>query len=231
MQLTLDWRDISLRLGLALVAGMLVGLNRGEHGRPAGLRTTMMVCLAAAIAMILCNLLLTTVGKRPDSFVNIDPMRLPLGILTGMGFIGAGAVLRRKDTVIGITTAATLWFVTVVGLCFGSGQILLGMVGTGLALLVLEGFWWVDRTLRQDRHAMLITIVDANGPSQDEIGLILKAAGFWIATCAITYSQPTHRRKIQCEVRWHGSLMDFQPPKFLEQLIERPGVRKVQWRP
>jgi putative Mg2+ transporter-C (MgtC) family protein len=127
MQPTLDWHDIALRLVLTLAAGMLVGLNRGEHGRPAGLRTTMMVCLAASLAMILCNILLSTVGKHPDSFVNIDPMRLPLGILTGMGFIGAGAVIRRKDTVIGITTtAATLWLVTVVGLCIGSWHFLLG---------------------------------------------------------------------------------------------------------
>lgn len=231
MQLTLDWRDISLRLGLALLAGMIVGLNRGEHGRPAGLRTTMMVCLAAAIAMILANLLMTSVGKRPDSFVNIDPMRLPLGILTGMGFIGAGAVLRRKDTVIGITTAATLWFVTVVGLCFGSGQIFLGITATVLALVVLEGFWWLDRSLRQDRHAMLVAILTPEGPTQEEINVILTAAGFWIASCAVTYSQTSQRRRIRCEVRWHGRVMDFRPPDFLEKLLQRPGVLKLHWRP
>ena len=67
-----------------------------------------------------------TTGKPTDSFVTLDLMRLPLGILTGMGFIGAGAILKKGDIVLGVTTATTLWFVTVLGLCFGGGQWILG---------------------------------------------------------------------------------------------------------
>jgi len=115
MALTIDWHDIAWRLVLTMVAGGLIGFDRQEHGRPAGLRTTMLVALAACAAMIETNLLLATVGKSGDSFVNIDPMRLPLGILTGVGFIGAGAIIRRESMIIGVTTAATLWFATVVG--------------------------------------------------------------------------------------------------------------------
>ncbi len=89
----LDWQEIALRLMLTAIAGTLVGLDRGEHGRPAGLRTTLLVCLAAAISMIQTNLLLTMAGRTNDSFVTLDLVRLPLGILTGMGF-GAGAILR-----------------------------------------------------------------------------------------------------------------------------------------
>jgi putative Mg2+ transporter-C (MgtC) family protein len=108
MPLTLTWQDIAIRLALSVVAGGLIGLDRGEHGRPAGLRTTLLVCLSAAIAMIQTNLLLDTTGKTGDSFVTLDLMRLPLGILTGMGFIGGGAILRRDGFVLGVTTAATL---------------------------------------------------------------------------------------------------------------------------
>ena len=201
MQLTLNWFDIALRLILASLAGGIIGLNRGEHGRPAGLRTTMVVCLAATVAMILANLLLGTSGKHPDSFVNIDPMRLPLGILTGMGFIGGGAILRRKGSVIGVTTAATLWFVTVVGLCLGSGQLALGMISAGLALIVLEGLSWADRSIRQDRHAILALTTDARGPSQEEIIASLTAAGFGIASCAVTYTQEAAQRKLRLEVQ------------------------------
>jgi putative Mg2+ transporter-C (MgtC) family protein len=71
---------------------------------PAGLRTTLLVCLAASVAMIQTNLLLMTVGKTQDSFVVMDIMRLPLGILSGMGFIGAGAIVRRDNIVLGVTT-------------------------------------------------------------------------------------------------------------------------------
>src|SRR3984893_2209354 len=90
MPLTLTWHEIALRLALSVAAGVLVGLDRSEHGRPAGLRTTLLVCLAAAVSMIQANLLLSTMGRPADSFVTLDLMRLPLGILTGMGFIGGG---------------------------------------------------------------------------------------------------------------------------------------------
>ena len=83
------WQPIALRLFLTVVAGVLVGFNRGEHGEPAGLRTTFLVGLAASIAMLQANLLLGTAGRSPDSYVILDLMRLPLGILTGVGFIAA----------------------------------------------------------------------------------------------------------------------------------------------
>ena len=118
--------DIALRLALTLVAGALIGINREEHGHAAGLRTTMLVCLAASVAMIQTNLLLPVAGRTTDAFSVMDVMRLPLGILSGMGFIGAGAILRRGDLISGVTTAATLWLVTVIGLCFGGGQLWLG---------------------------------------------------------------------------------------------------------
>ena len=99
MTANIQWQEIALRLALSFVAGAVIGINRSEHGRPAGLRTTLLVCLAASIAMIQTNLLLATSGKPSTSFVTLDLMRLPLGILSGMGFIGAGTIL-----------SATTWF-------------------------------------------------------------------------------------------------------------------------
>src|ERR1700760_2163349 len=122
MSLQIDGSELLLRLVLPLVAGGLIGLNRGQRDRPAGLRTTMLVCLAASISMIQMNLLLRVSGKTASSFAGVGMMRLPLGILTGVGFIGAGCILKKGDLVRGVTTAATLWYVTVVGLCLGGGQ-------------------------------------------------------------------------------------------------------------
>src|ERR1041385_9359213 len=121
MPIALSWREIALRLLLTVVAGAVIGLNRGERGHPAGLRTTILVCLAASLSMIAANLLLDTRGKASDSFGAMDLMRLPLGILSGIGFIGAGAIVRRDRIIVGVTTAATIWFLTVVGLCLGGG--------------------------------------------------------------------------------------------------------------
>jgi len=120
LSLDITWSQILLRLLLAFTAGTLIGFNRSAHGHEAGLRTTILVTLTACVAMIQVNLLLGLTGKAPNSFIQLDLMRLPLGILTGVGFIGGGAILHKKDIVVGVTTAATLWFSTVIGLCFGA---------------------------------------------------------------------------------------------------------------
>ncbi len=91
MPTVLDGREILLRLVLTVAAGLAIGWNRGEHGRPAGMRTTLLVCLAASLSMLQANSMMGSVGRASDSFVMIDVMRLPLGVLSGMGFIGAGA--------------------------------------------------------------------------------------------------------------------------------------------
>jgi putative Mg2+ transporter-C (MgtC) family protein len=146
MPLHPTWPDIALRLALTLVAGGLIGLDREMRGHAAGFRTNILVCLAAAVAMIQCNILLSLGGKTAESFATMDLMRLPLGILTGVGFIGGGAILKRGDLVTGVTTAATLWVTTVIGLCFGGGQLVLGCAATVLVVATL----WVLRSL--DRH-------------------------------------------------------------------------------
>lgn len=121
MPIELHWPAIALRLALTIAAGGLLGAERSKTGHAAGLRTTLLVSLAASVAMIQMNLLLPTNGKPPDSYAVMDLMRLPLGILTGVGFIGAGAIVHNNELVVGVTTAATLWFATVVGLCMGGG--------------------------------------------------------------------------------------------------------------
>src|ERR1700692_4086863 len=175
MPLNIGWRDIALRLALTVAAGILIGVNRSEHGHAAGLRTTVLVCLAASLSMLEVNLLLPMAGKTSSSFIQLDLMRLPLGILSGMGFIGAGAIVRKDNFVHGLTTAATLWFVTGLGLCFGGGQLVLGAVGMALGILVLEGLKRVENRWRQDRHAMLSVIVGTNGPTEEALTSLLQA--------------------------------------------------------
>jgi hypothetical protein len=139
------------------------------------------VCLAASLSMLQVNLLLPMAGKTSSSFAVMDLMRLPLGILSGMGFIGAGAIVRKDNLVHGLTTAATLWFVTSLGLCFGAGQLALGMVELALGILVLEGLKRVENRWRQDRHAMLSVIIGTNGPTEEELTLQLQAGGYVIS--------------------------------------------------
>ena len=230
MPLTLTWHEIALRLALSVVAGGLVGLERGEHGRPAGLRTTLLVCLAAAVAMIQTNLLLATKGRGGDSFVMLDLMRLPLGILTGMGFIGGGAILRRDSLVLGVTTAATLWFVTVIGLCFGGGQIGLGIAAFALGMLVISGLRWVDRSMKQEQHGTLYLTTERDDPKQEEIRATVQRAGYKINVASVAYVNQTHQRELEFRLQWRGVPQMVDLPPFLRDLISDPHVIAAQWK-
>src|SRR5258706_1598343 len=128
---SLSVREMFLRLLMAFLAGFVVGWERERHGRPAGLRTNFLACVAAALAMMVSEVLFTqsAVALNPAASWRPDPARLGAGILTGIGFLGAGTIMRLSNFVRGVTTAASLWFVTVLGLTFGSGLFSLGFLG------------------------------------------------------------------------------------------------------
>ncbi len=167
------WPDIAIRLALTMLASGVIGLNRGARGHAAGFRTTILVGLAASVAMIQANILLPLSGKTPESFPVMDLMRLPLGILTGVGFIGGGAIVRKGDLITGVTTAATLWLVTVIGLCLGGGQLILGMVATALAVITLWVLKWVDVIIPREHRARLVVTSDRSWTTTDEVSKIL----------------------------------------------------------
>lgn len=231
MSTTLQWQEIAVRLTLTVIGGALIGLNRTEHGRPAGLRTTLLVCLAASIAMIQCNLLMDTVGKAKDSFVVLDLMRLPLGILTGVGFIGAGAILRKENRVLGVTTAATMWFVTVMGLCFGGGQNGLGVTALVIALVVLWGLKRLEAMLPQDCFGTLIVTIDAQDISDQRIRQTICQSGFKIVSFGVTQDNVEQFREISCDVHWHESAGKHREPVFVGEFARMSGVKKLRWTP
>jgi putative Mg2+ transporter-C (MgtC) family protein len=231
MPLNIGWGDIALRLALTVAAGMLIGINRSEHGHAAGLRTTVLVCLAASLSMLEVNLLLSMAGKTSSSFVQLDLMRLPLGILSGMGFIGAGAIVRKDNFVHGLTTAATLWFVTGLGLCFGGGQLALGMVGLALGIAVLEGLKRVESQWRQDRHAMLSVVMGPHGPTEEELTSKLQAGGYVISPWGVVSFDQNRQRELRTEVRWRARPHEAHSPAFLQEVVDHPGVLRLEWKP
>jgi len=212
-----------------MVVGMIIGYNRSEHGNAAGMRTTLLVCLAASVAMIQVNLLLPTAGRSPNSFIMNDLMRLPLGILTGVGFIGGGVILRRKNLVVGVTTAATLWLVTVIGLCLGGGQIALGLAATALGLFALWTLSYVESRMRREHRARLSIELDATGPSEAEIRRRIVERGFTIDGTQLNTRCATKRRKFVLEVRRLRLAASTETPSLIEELATAPGVARVDW--
>jgi putative Mg2+ transporter-C (MgtC) family protein len=229
MTTTITWSDILLRLVLTVFAGAVIGINRAEHGRPAGLRTNVLVCLAASLSMIDVNLLLGVAGKAPNSFVVLDLMRLPLGILSGMGFIGAGAILHKNDLVVGLTTAATLWFVTMLGICFGGGQIGLGLAALATAFVVLTAFRWIEDKLFETRTGTLDLAFETKNLHMDELLHILQKAGYRLSAWkSSSIFEGGARREISCEVSWQASARDTRLPPFLHDLSAR--ATRVDWK-
>jgi len=229
MPVHLGWGEIALRLLLTVIAGVLIGYDRSEHGKAAGMRTTLLVCLAASVAMIQVNLLLPMAGKASDSFITNDLMRLPLGILTGVGFIGAGAIMRRDNIIVGVTTAATLWLVTVVGLCLGGGQLALGVVATALGIFALQGLRWIESRLRQQIRTRLAIMVDKDGPSEAELRQRLLQAGFAIAGTRIILNRREAYRELIFELRQLRLAHDTTTPPVVAELAHEAGVMKLRW--
>ena len=228
MPLVLTWEQISLRILLACGAGFVIGVNRDEHGHPAGIRTTMLVCLAATLAMIQVNLLLPLAGKLPNSFIVMDLMRLPLGILSGIGFIGAGAILKRGQGVSGVTTAATMWTVTVLGLLFGGGNLYLGTAGTILTFIILWALKRIERRLPRERRGLLHLSLSADSPSENGLCQLLLASNGRIARWNPRYEPAHSLASLDCELTWRGKGMPGTPP-FIDQLRNLPGISSLTW--
>lgn len=230
METTVSWEQVGLRLAFTVMAGIVLGINRDEKGRAAGIRTNVLVCLAASLSMLQMNLLLGTVGKASDSFVVLDLMRLPLGILSGMGFIGAGAILRKGEMVLGVTTAATLWTATVLGLCFGGGQVQLGIAGLAIASLTLWGLKWLEHLIPRQRRGMLSLTLDQTKINEHDLRGLLRERQLEIHSWG-TFASNVDVRRIEMELRWKTSPLDPFPPDIVEDLIRRPGIAQVEWRP
>lgn len=129
--------DIVVRLTAAVLLGGIIGLERQIHGRPAGIRTHILVCMGATIIMFLPGLIK---GGSAASAVDINARaRIIAGIVTGIGFLGAGAIIRIGDTVRGLTTAAGIWFTAALGAVIGSGFLVLAIVfaaaGVGITIV------------------------------------------------------------------------------------------------
>jgi putative Mg2+ transporter-C (MgtC) family protein len=231
MHLFLTWSEIALRLFCTVAAGAAIGMNRGEHGRPAGLRTSILVCLAACLAMLQVNLLLPLAGRSSDSFVMNDLMRLPLGILSGMGFIGAGAIVRRDNFVVGVTTAASMWFLTVIGLCFGGGQIALGLVGAALGLFVLTGLKLFEDRMKQDHQGKLVIVTSLAGPAEEEIRAIIEDGGFRISSCAFAAASGADNLEFNCELQWRAKPYETKIPNAIRRLTSYRGILRIAWTP
>jgi putative Mg2+ transporter-C (MgtC) family protein len=124
--------EVILKLVLAIALGGLIGLEREASQKPAGFRTNILVCVGSAMMMTMATLLVQAKGGTSDSLV-----RMAAGVITGVGFLGAGTIFQARGTIAGLTTASTLWLVAGLGLVIGAGFYLPALIFTALTITTL----------------------------------------------------------------------------------------------
>jgi len=221
-------RDVFIRLGLAFFAGLLIGLDRESHGRAAGLRTTILVCVSAALGMIFSEQLVAPFMGIPGTW-RPDPGRLAAGMLTGMGFLGAGSIMHQENVVRGVTTAAMLWYTTVLGLAFGAGQIVLGLAGLGIALVVLIAMSRLEKHIKSDWYGRVSICCGTDGPSETELRKQVESMGAIVNSVDLDYNLQQKQRTVVFEVRVRPADEFEVSTRMVSHFAKQPGVLQVKW--
>ena len=155
-----DWAMIG-RLLLAAGLGSVIGFERERLSWAAGLRTHMLVCVGACLVMIVSAFGFADILGTPN--VSLDPSRMAAQVVSGIGFLGAGSIMLRGDTVRGLTTAASLWAVAGVGLAVGGGLYIPASAGTAIILGILAGVKPLEERYRASRHSTDLYVAALKG--------------------------------------------------------------------
>lgn len=142
---------VVLRLAMAVAAGGVLGWERESRHKPAGFRTMMMIAVGSAI-FTLANLAIYQTSLAADPQTRTDASRIIQGVAGGIGFLGAGSIIRSGGTVDGMTTASTIWLVGGLGVCCGAGAYSLAAIGMAFGLFVLVGMRVIERRIPRRRE-------------------------------------------------------------------------------
>jgi putative Mg2+ transporter-C (MgtC) family protein len=147
------YMNMTLRLLAALAVGGAIGIERSYHGRPAGFRTHALVCLSTSLLMLVTIYENRWFPGLTEGRVALDPTRMAQGIMTGIGFLGAGTIMKEGPTVRGLTTAASIWVTAAIGVLIGIGFYFPALVATILTLGTLSVFRWIETRMPAQFYA------------------------------------------------------------------------------
>jgi putative Mg2+ transporter-C (MgtC) family protein len=168
--------DLLVKLLLAVLLGGIIGFEREIAGKPAGLRTNILICIGACLLMDMS----TRIGLLPSGARIGDPARIAAQVVSGVGFLGAGTIMQSQGVVTGLTSAATIWVVAAIGMTVGAGYYVEG-VGAGLLVtFVLAGLGSLEHYVRRARRVVSATIRVKLGTPEAEVAATLRAHGIII---------------------------------------------------
>jgi putative Mg2+ transporter-C (MgtC) family protein len=211
--------EIALRILLACVFGGIVGFQRERHDSPAGFRTHILVSLGAALIMII-----SMYGFSDFTTVNKDPARLAAQVVSGIGFLGAGTILRDGGSVKGLTTAASLWVVSAIGLAAGAGFYFLAFLVTCLVFITLERS--VEHHFFRSKQVLRIVTVNGTCKVQD-INRIIEANKIIAENISMTFLKE-EQNKTTFEYTLRNPFKRINSEKIIEDINRVDGVYSVE---
>jgi len=211
-----------VRLLLGAAFGGIIGYERQVHGRPAGFRTHMLVCIASVLIMEVSEYYHYLALQDP-SYVRVDPGRIAAGAITGVGFLGAGVIVKMGATVQGLTTAACLWMVSAIGLALGTGLYAASSMAFALTLFALLLLRAVERMASKIIFKFL-GVTAGEEVREEEIRAVLEKRG--VSVYGADYEKD--RATGELSIRYTIALRDTVPTRELaDELAALPAVRKV----
>ncbi|MBE0598501.1 MAG: MgtC/SapB family protein [Desulfuromonadales bacterium] len=220
---------VLVKLVLAGVAGAMVGLEREKHGRPAGLRTHLLVSLGACLMMIISEAFFLKYGGVDGTLspVRLDPSRVAAQIVAGIGFIGAGVILKEGVSIRGLTTAASLWLIAGVGMAFGMGLFGAGAMATVLALFSLVFLKRLDPVIKKDRFLYLTIVSGLETDIFPELERVFAERQMRISDLVSSTDLIIGEVEYQFVLTQHRHRMGREMTQAITAL---PGVRRVSYK-
>jgi putative Mg2+ transporter-C (MgtC) family protein len=222
--MTISWPEILLRLLLAAIFGAVIGMERERRDWAAGLRTHMLVSMGSALIMLVSSFGFNDIVGA--SYAELDPSRVAAQIVSGIGFIGAGAILLRKPgTVMGLTTASGIWTVAGIGMATGGGMYFAAGIAAVLSFLILWGMQVLQRKFSDKFHNKSLTITAMpNANPRKIINKLLEDKEVDFADFSVT----RRKKKLVIEVR----LINSAGGHFLrtvDSLKDEAYIKKISW--
>lgn len=216
-------QQMIIRLVVAAVLGSAVGIERERLNWVAGLRTHMLVCVGAALLMIVSTFGFMDVLSYER--VELDPSRVAAQVVSGIGFLGAGTIVLRRKVVHGLTTAASLWTVAAVGLAVGSGLYVAAVTATVLVLVILAGIKPLEQRIFQERRMrLIILVIDRREVSLFATESALEAANLRLQQMLIQHGDAPDEDRLQIRINQSKGTSVLS---VTEQLRRIPGVREI----
>lgn len=205
------YSEMTIRIFAALLAGVVVGYERSFHGRPAGFRTHALVCTASSLLMLVTVYESQWVRTAMDT-IRLDPTRMAQGIMTGIGFLGAGVIMKEGISIRGLTTAASIWTTAAIGILAGIGFYFPMVIAVLLSLGILSLFRWVEDWLpTQTYYYFDVSFERAVALTETDLRALIADHGFHV-------SNFSHRLEGGGRIRRYSMMLRTVDPERVSRL-------------